>query len=128
MNKIEHINLTVSDPDGLAELLTNIFGWQIRWSGESMDNGRTIHIGNPEQNDSYLALYTHANLTNNRDQSYTTKGNLNHIGIVVPDLEKVEKKVKQLGISTFNHGEYEPGRRFYFNINDGIEIEVISYT
>ncbi len=128
MNNIEHINLTVSDPDGLAELLTNVFDWKTRWSGESMDNGRTIHIGNPEQSGSYLALYTRANLTDNRDQGYKTKGNLNHIGIVVTDLDKVEKKVKQLGISTFNHGEYEPGRRFYFNISGGLEIEVISYS
>ncbi|MFT4811430.1 MAG: hypothetical protein ACI9LX_004807 [Paraglaciecola sp.] len=27
----------------------------------------------------------------------------------------------------YNHGDYEPGRRFYFNLEEGIEIEVVSY-
>ena len=27
----------------------------------------------------------------------------------------------------FNHGDYDPGRRFYFLDPDGIEYEVISY-
>ena len=31
------------------------------------------------------------------------------------------------GLETFNHGDYEPGRRFYFFDWDGIEFEVVSY-
>ncbi|MEC7669548.1 MAG: VOC family protein, partial [Pseudomonadota bacterium] len=26
-----------------------------------------------------------------------------------------------------NHADYEPGKRFYFDTPDGIEIEVVSY-
>jgi hypothetical protein len=35
--------------------------------------------------------------------------------------------VKAAGYTPFNHGDYEPGRRFYFDGPDNIEIEVVSY-
>jgi len=127
MNKIEHINLTVSDPDSTAALFNEIFDLQIRWSGKSMDNGRTVHIGNPEQGESYLALYTPSKLIENKDQDHKSIANLNHIGIVVADLDEIEQRVQNRGFKTFNHGDYEPGKRFYFLLNDGIEIEVINY-
>ena len=31
------------------------------------------------------------------------------------------------GLKPFNHGDYDPGRRFYFLDPDGIEYEIISY-
>ena len=31
------------------------------------------------------------------------------------------------GLVPFNHGDYEPGRRFYFMDPDGIEYEIVSY-
>lgn len=31
------------------------------------------------------------------------------------------------GFTPFNHGDYEPGRRFYFLDGDGIEYEIVSY-
>ena len=33
----------------------------------------------------------------------------------------------EAGLEPFSHGDYEPGRRFYFLDPDGIEYEVISY-
>jgi len=54
-------------------------------------------------------------------------GGLNHIGVVVEDLDAVEAKVLAAGLKTTNHGDYEPGRRFYFHDHDGIEFEVVSY-
>lgn len=53
---------------------------------------------------------------------------LNHIAVVVDDLDTVEAKVKAKGLEPMNHADYEPGRRFYSNDRDGIEYEVISYT
>ena len=39
---IEHVNLTVSDPDRTAGILSAIFGWHERWRGAARDGGRTI--------------------------------------------------------------------------------------
>ena len=49
--------------------------------------------------------------------------NLNHIGIQVDDIDIIEKRVKAK-LATFN---YEPRRRFYFNFDEKLEIEVLSY-
>ncbi len=120
---LEHTNLTVKDPDELAALFCRLFDWKIRWRGDALDNGTTVHVGSDE---SYLALYTHLNVTDTRSRNHMKINNLNHLGIVVSDLDKVELKVKQEGFEPFNHANYEPGRRFYFMI-DKLEIEVITY-
>jgi predicted enzyme related to lactoylglutathione lyase len=52
---------------------------------------------------------------------------LNHIGVVVADLEATEARVKAAGYVPENHADYEPGRRFYFHDHNGVEIEVVSY-
>ena len=43
------------------------------------------------------------------------------------DLDAVGQKVIARGYVPNSHQEYEPGRRFYFEDENGIEIEVISY-
>lgn len=122
-NKLEHINVTVRDTDATASILSQLFDWKIRWAGASKDNGRTIHLG---EEDTYLALYSHAD-KHNADTSHKTITQLNHIGIQVEDLDVIEAKVKAAGFVPNNHGDYEPGKRFYFNLDDGLEIEVVSY-
>jgi hypothetical protein len=57
----------------------------------------------------------------------TTVSALNHIGIVVDGLDAVEQKVIARGYVPNSHQDYEPGRRFYFEDENSIEIEVISY-
>ena len=52
---------------------------------------------------------------------------LNHVGIQVEDLDAVEERVVAAGLVPFSHGDYEPGRRFYFMDWDGIEFEIVSY-
>lgn len=125
---LEHINITVKSPEELAALFCRIFDWEIRWEGASLDNGRSIHVGS---DNSYLALYTHNNLSHEglvteKTRSYLRNNNLNHIGIVVDDLDKVEAKIIQEGFMPCDYGDYDPGRRFYFSV-DRLEIEVISY-
>lgn len=122
--RIEHVNITVSDPDRAARLIERVFGWTIRWQGPSMNGGRTVHIGT---DDDYLSLYAP------RDAAAATAGHfakgrpLNHVGILVDDLDATEAKVVEAGLTPFSHGDYEPGRRFYFLDHDGIEFEVVSY-
>ena len=122
---LEHANVTVSDPQRTAKELSDLFGWHVRWEGESKMGGYTVHVGGDE---SYLAIYSLGNgKAGKADDTYSTIGGLNHLGIVVDDLDAAEGRVKAAGYQTHNHGDYEPGRRFYFDNSDGIEIEVVSY-
>lgn len=121
---IEHVNLTVSDPDRTAALLSAIFGWHERWRGPARDGGRTIHLGSDA---AYVALYTGPD-GQHADARYPKGEPLNHVGVQVDDLGAVEARVVAAGLTPFNHADYEPGRRFYFFDPDGIEYEVVSYS
>jgi len=121
--RLEHVNVTVRDPKRTAAILMDVFGWHVRWAGEARDGGHTIHVGSGEH---YMALYT------GRDETYSDedfiKGRpLNHVGVEVDDLDATEARVVAAGLTPFSHGDYEPGRRFYFFDPDGIEYEVVSY-
>ena len=120
---IEHVNVTVSDPHKTAQMLVDIFDWKIRWQGEAIYEGYTIHVGSES---SYLALYNLEADSGVYDTHRNLAG-LNHIGITVDDLDATEKRVKEAGFTPTNHGDYEPGRRFYFHDDDGVESEVVSY-
>lgn len=128
MAQLEHVNITVSDPKRTAQMLIDLFGWHIRWEGSAMAGaGYTVHVGS---DDTYVAVYSGAKpdqIVPKRDASYMTRGGLNHIGVVVDDLDAVEAKVIAMGLKPKSHADYEPGRRFYFDDPDGVEIEVISY-
>ena len=117
---LEHANITVTDPDRLSALLQRLCGWHERWSGPAMNGGRTIHVGNAQQ---YVALYTHAGPIAPNVQGIP----LNHLAMVVDDLDAAEAIVVESGLEPFHHGNYDPGRRFYFIDWDGIEFEVVSY-
>ena len=121
---LEHTNITVADPNALAALLCSLFDWRIRWSGASIDDGYSVHVGGDH---SYLALYTNKHLISDQHSSHSKLHNLNHVAVVVPDLASVEAKVKDNGLEPFNFANYEPGRRFYFYAVDGLEVEVVSY-
>lgn len=121
--RIEHVNITVSDPDASALKLGAIFGWKVRWQGPSMAGGYTVHVGGARD---YLALYTGAG-GQHKGASFPKGEPLQHIGIEVDDLDAVEARVIAAGFVPVNHGDYEPGRRFYFLDADGIEFEVVSY-
>jgi hypothetical protein len=123
MATLEHVNITVSDADLIAQKLVALFDWSIRWSGAAMEKGRTVHVGTEN---SYIALYSQGG-TQALGNSYLSPGGLNHIGIVVDDLVAAEARIKSAGYTPQNHADYEPGKRFYFDFDDGIEIEVIDY-
>jgi len=119
--RLEHVNIRVSDPDRTAALLTRICGWHERWRGPSQLGGWTIHLGSETD---YIALYQ----GDNPLSGPFSKGlPLNHIGLVVDDLDAAEQAVIEAGLVPFNHGDYEPGRRFYIFDWDGIEWELVSY-
>ena len=119
--RIEHVNVTVSDPERAARLMETLFGWHVRWQGPARDGGRTIHVGSDRH---YLALYTGRGVASD---PFAKGRPLNHIGVEVDDLAAVETKVIAAGLRPFGHDDYDPGRRFYFLDPDGIEYEIVSY-
>lgn len=124
LSQLEHLNVTVKDPKATADWLCDIFGWTIRWQGKAKDDGYTVHVGSEN---SYLAIYSTGNSQETNISSYKMAGGLNHVGIVVTDLDVVESKVIDKGFKPHSHADYEPGRRFYFYDDNGIEFEVVSY-
>ena len=119
--KIEHVNITVSDPDRSVQLFEKLLGWKERWRGPALNGGLSIHVGDDSN---YLAIYT-----DHKSHDRFEKGvPLNHVGIEVDDLAAAEKIVLDAGLETFSHSDYDPGpRSFYFFDWDGIEFEVVSY-
>jgi catechol 2,3-dioxygenase-like lactoylglutathione lyase family enzyme len=121
--RIEHVNITVADPERSSALMAALFDWHVRWGGPSQNGGHTIHVGS---DDHYVALHTGGSPA--RVAEVFAKGRpLNHIGVEVDDLDATEARVIAAGLRPFNHADYEPGRRFYFLDPDGIEYEVVSY-
>ena len=121
---LEHVNVTVTNPEKTAERLCSLFGWHIRWQGDAIHGGHSVHVGT---DDSYLALYRGAEVSDGEVSSYGLRGGLNHIGIVVDDLDAAEARIVAAGYTPRSHANYEPGRRFYFDDEDDIEFEVVSY-
>ena len=124
MTRLEHVNVTVANSVATAEVLCHLFGWHIRWQGLAKNGGWTVHVGG--END-YLALYTPAHPAQLAADAGGILSGLNHIGLVVDDLDATEVRIKAAGYITGNHADYEPGRRFYFTEENGVEIEVVSY-
>ena len=124
--RLEHLNVTVKDANATAELLCDLFGWHVRWSGDSIHDGWSVHVG---EVDTYLALYNgpDGQPLDEASNHFKQQAGLNHIGVVVPDLDAVEDRVKTLGYTPNSHADYEPGRRFYFTEENGLEIEVVQY-
>jgi catechol 2,3-dioxygenase-like lactoylglutathione lyase family enzyme len=119
---LEHVNITVTDPDESAAMLCTLFDWKVRWRGPSQMGGMSVHVGTGEN---YIAVYSPEP---GREQAFDKGFPLNHVGIVVDDLDGAEARVFAMGLLPFGHGNYEPGRRFYFFDRNGIEFEVVSYT
>ncbi len=113
---LEHVNITVSDPARTAALMEKLFGWKVRWQGPAKAGGHSVHVGTQA---CYLAVYTNG--------SSPPMGRLNHVGVVVDDLGEAERRVIAAGYRPFNHGDYAPGRRFYFLDEDEVEFEIVSY-
>lgn len=120
--RIEHVNVTVTDPQATARRLCELFDWRIRWEGPAKDDGYTVHVGS---DDDYVAVYSVGDASERPKSQHVA--HLNHIGVVVDDLDAIERRVVAAGYEPHSHADYDPGRRFYFDDADGIEFEVVSY-
>ena len=119
--RLEHANISVTDPERSAALLVDLLGWKERWRGPSMKYGRSVHVGSEHH---YIALYTGAHVKGD----YEKGAPLNHIAFAVGDLDAAEQVVTRHGLTPFSRGQYDPGpESFYFFDWDGIEFEVVCY-
>ena len=121
---LEHVNVTVADAKATAARLCAMFDWKIRWEGDSIHEGYSVHVGGEK---SYIALYSPKTKPDKATESYFALNGLNHVGITVDDLDGAEDRVRAAGYKPYSHADYEPGRRFYFHDDDGIEYEVVQY-
>jgi catechol 2,3-dioxygenase-like lactoylglutathione lyase family enzyme len=121
--RLEHANYTVADPAATAAWMAEVFGWKIRWEGDAADS-HTKHVGTDTQ---YVALYRPDTPTPVATPRYRQIGGLNHIAVVVDDIDATEEAVRAQGFTPGRHADYEPGRRFYFQDADGMEYEVVQY-
>ena len=118
---LEHVNISVTDGPRTADLIARLTGWHRRWEGPSLDNGRSIHLGDER---AYVAIHSSPRIAGKFVKSVP----MNHIGIVVDDLDEAEATVWNAGLMPFSHSDYDPGpRSFYFFDWDGIEWEIVSY-
>ncbi len=124
MATLEHTNFTVRDPKASAAWMQQVFGWKTRWEGPAIAGGYTVHVGSAH---TYLALYAPSDPKPSGESSYDIVGGLNHVGVLVEDIDATEQEVVKAGFTPKSHADYEPGRRFYFDDDNGIEFEVISY-
>ena len=122
--QLEHVNYTVSDTQKTAAWMESLFGWHIRWEGDSMAGGYSMHVGTDTH---YVALYAPPKAKTSGENNYATVNGLNHIAVTVDDIGAMEQAVKDHGFTPGSHADYEPGKRFYFYDHDGIEYEVVSY-
>jgi len=121
---LEHVNVTVTDPDAAAARFVELFGWRVRWSGSAKNDGYTVHVGTDSD---YVALYRSASDPAVVSDAGEQLNGLNHIAIVVDDLDEAERRVRACGLEPFSFGDYDPGRRFYFLDPDGVEFEIVTY-
>jgi catechol 2,3-dioxygenase-like lactoylglutathione lyase family enzyme len=121
---LEHVNITVSNPARTAQMLCDVFGWKVRWTGPAKSGGTTFHVGD---DNAYLAVYTPPPGVSLGAANSTLHGGLNHVGVLVDNLDATESRVRAAGFTPFNHADYAPGRRFYFLDEDGVEFEIVSY-
>ena len=120
---LEHVNITVGNPEQTAAMLSHLFDWNIRWQGQTASGGHAIHVGTPA---GYIAVST-PKASDGIPLAHGKGRPLNHVGIEVTNLDDVERRAQEFGLTPFNHDDYEPGRRFYLFDNDGIEWEIVSY-
>lgn len=120
---VEHANITVSNIDDAVQFIqTAIPEFKERHRGQT--NYRWCHIGT---DDSYIALQEVVAREQTDRSPYLDVG-INHIGIVVDDVDRVQKRLLAAGYEQNDIGEDNPFRkRVYFYDASGVEWEFIEY-
>lgn len=119
--RIEHINKVCQNLEITLQFYQTLFpDWFIR-AQEAADNLSWIHFGNHQF---YLSLYEQRN----RSQSIPLNtGNIDHIGIVIEDGEKMMALLDAHGIEYFVEDAIETKYRIYITDPDNTGLELVEY-
>ena len=125
MGTLEHVNMVSSNVDLTVEfLLTAMPEWYIRGEGTSAKCLRWLHIGDSE---TYIAIEDRGIGEKSNHITYHHTG-VNHIGIVVENIEEVISRMRAKGYKEGMHSLDHPSRlRYYFFDHDDVEYEFVSY-
>ena len=120
---VEHANVTVSNIDDAIQFIqTAIPEFKVRHRGETQY--RWCHIGT---DNSYIALQEMLAREQTDRAPYLDVG-INHIGLVVNDVDQVKQRLLSDGYQQNDIGEENPYRkRIYFYDRSGVEWEFIQY-
>lgn len=128
MTKIEHLNITVPDIDEALAFLSIVApDFQVRKDVKSPDRHRWAHVGNEQ---SYFALqepHLDSITPNSVQKTYKNCG-VNHIGLVVENLESIEANLIEQGYCRGIFALEETYRkRAYFFDKAGFEWELTEF-
>ena len=124
---LEHANVTVPDIDAAIEFLRVLDpDLRVRQDALAADGYRWAHVAFGE---SYIALQEpHVGSDPNDDRRPYKDYGVNHLGLVVEDLDAV---VKRLEAGDYRRGipgeEHRHRRRVYFHDSAGMEWELVEY-
>ena len=124
---LEHVNITVIDVDEAIRFLqTAMPDWKVRADVSSKENNcrRWVHLGTDT---SYIAIEDRGATEKGNHEPYVDPG-VNHMGLVVKDIDAVSKRLTDAG---YSEGASSPDnlnrKRIYFYDADGNEYEFIEY-
>lgn len=127
MTRIEHVNITVPDIDEAIRFLKIIApDFEVRKDEKPPNSYRWVHIGNEAY---YIALQEPQIATGSKKQrqAYQNYG-INHVALVVTNIQKIEKKLLDSGYSQSIDTPIEKHRkRAYYYDKAGFEWELVEY-
>ncbi len=118
-SRMEHANISVRDTEKAVRFITTALpDFHIR-GGDKSGRGEWLHIGT---DDTYISL-------SYQPQAMPGQGlRVNHIGMVVDDIDGVIKRLEDAGYKqNYIPEESQWRRRYYFGDDDGQQWEFIEY-
>lgn len=127
MTKIEHLNITVPDIDEAVTFIKIVApDFEVRKDETPPASYRWVHIGNDEY---YFALQqAHIGAKPKNPQKTYKNYGVNHIALVVDDIDQIEIKLVESGYKRSIDTPLEKFRkRLYFFDHAGFEWELVEY-
>jgi catechol 2,3-dioxygenase-like lactoylglutathione lyase family enzyme len=119
LSRIEHANISVSDIDKAVRFITTALPEFYIRGGDKSGRGEWIHVGTDE---------TYISFAHRPDTTPGQGLRVNHIGIVVDDIDGVISRLESAGYKqNYTPEESQWRRRYYFGDDDGLQWEFIEY-
>ena len=124
--QLEHVNLCVSDIDGVIKFLQIALpDFIIRHDETDTDGNRWVHIGNDK---TYIALNNSTQKVLSGWTPYSGKPGVNHLGYIVDSVEQVRTRLLAAGYNESTVENIHPFRkRLYFYDSEGRDWEFVEY-